>query len=272
MNIYLYVSSAETNEFPKQLPEPSIFEGSLRGECDILNPVIIFTGFNPAAQFNYAYIPEYNRYYFITGSNIIRTNVIEYSMHVDVLNSWYTYLKELSGAVLRNEYTFNPMIIDEQVELLPADKVNKLESNGEEFVIYTNPNEMESCLICASNENKHYLVYSSEATSEPDLSYIFTYYTDNTGTVGNNIFKISISNLIGAPVNATSFSSTFNELPLNDFSKEVYFTFTNDSKIIYIEKGILTKNGNVVALVLDNTISIPSYGVTTGESYNVIGT
>lgn len=117
MNIYLYVSSAETNEFPKVLPEPTILTGALRDSCSILDPVIRLTGFNPSAQYNYCYIPDFGRYYFITSADVIRTGVIDYTMHVDVLNSWAAALYEQEAVIARNEYEFNKWAIDDRVPI-----------------------------------------------------------------------------------------------------------------------------------------------------------
>lgn len=119
MNIYLYTSSAEPNSFPKELGEAVKIEGTLRDECDILNPVITLVGFNPANTFNYCYIPDFKRYYFITESSVVRTNVMELTMHVDVLQSWSNKILEQEGVILRNEYEYNNMITDELVNIIP---------------------------------------------------------------------------------------------------------------------------------------------------------
>lgn len=127
MNIYLYTSSAEPNSFPKELGEAVKIEGTLRDECDILNPVITLVGFNPANTFNYCYIPDFKRYYFITESSVIRTNVMELTMHVDVLQSWSNKILEQEGVILRNEYDYNSMLIDDIVNVLPNNDGIKLE-------------------------------------------------------------------------------------------------------------------------------------------------
>lgn len=115
MNIYFYTSSAEPNSFPKELGEAAKFEGELRDECDILNPVITMQGFNPANTFNYCYIPDFKRYYFITESSVVRTGVIEFSMHVDVLQSWSKQILEQSGIIARNEYDYDNNLLDDKV-------------------------------------------------------------------------------------------------------------------------------------------------------------
>lgn len=135
MNIYLYTYSAEPNSFPKELGEAVKFEGTLRDECDILNPVIIFVGFNPANTFNYCYIPDFKRYYFITGSSVIRTNVVEFTMHVDVLQSWSSYILEQEGTILRNEFDYNPWLPDERVPIQANNEYVFIKSNSTPFTL-----------------------------------------------------------------------------------------------------------------------------------------
>lgn len=72
--------------------------GTLRGKCDILNPVIeIKSGTEPLksyVQFNYMYIKDFLRYYYIEWSTI-REGIAQVTGHVDPL---YTY----RGAILAN--------------------------------------------------------------------------------------------------------------------------------------------------------------------------
>ncbi len=136
MNIFFYTSSAEPNSFPKVLGEAIRYQGDLRDECDILNPVITIAGLNPNNTFNYCYIPDFNRYYFITESSVVRTGLIEFILHVDVLQSWATQILEQEGIILRNEYEFDKMIVDELVNIVPDSNITKLYatlSEGHEF-------------------------------------------------------------------------------------------------------------------------------------------
>lgn len=158
MNIYLYTSSAEPNSFPKELGEAVKFEGTLRDECDILNPVITFVGFNPANTFNYCYIPDFKRYYFITGSSVVRTNVVEFTMHVDVLQSWSSQILEQSGVVSRNEYEYNSKISDDIVPIIPAENYIIVEADtysGTDITPqFTVDNEYASNIILAASDGR----------------------------------------------------------------------------------------------------------------------
>lgn len=148
MNIYLYTSSAEPNSFPKELGEAVKIEGTLRDECDILNPVITLVGFNPANTFNYCYIPDFKRYYFITESSVVRTNVMELVLRVDVLQSWSNQILEQSGFIARNEYEYNSKISDDIVPMIPADTYIKINPDIHKGMDITpNFDEEEGCYI-----------------------------------------------------------------------------------------------------------------------------
>lgn len=115
MNIFFYTSSAEPNSFPKVLGEAIRYQGELRNECDILNPVLTIEGLNPDTTFNYCYIPDFKRYYFITESSVVRTGLIQFNLHVDVLQSWSKEILELEAIISRNEYDFNNHLEDTRV-------------------------------------------------------------------------------------------------------------------------------------------------------------
>lgn len=115
MNIFFYTSSAEPNSFPKVLGEAIRYQGELRDECDILNPVLTIEGLNPDTTFNYCYIPDFKRYYFITESSVVRTGLIQFNLHVDVLQSWSKEILELEAIISRNEYDFNNHLEDSRV-------------------------------------------------------------------------------------------------------------------------------------------------------------
>lgn len=78
---------------------------SLKGGCDILNPTFVLNSSNIPAGNNYAYLPAFNRYYFITGIASVRENLVEITARVDVLASWkdailagtFTILFETNG-------------------------------------------------------------------------------------------------------------------------------------------------------------------------------
>ena len=71
----------------KELTEGETFEGQARSEINIMSPVILFDT-NQILEYNYAYIPELQRYYSIANKNITREGLMEITFAIDVLMSF----------------------------------------------------------------------------------------------------------------------------------------------------------------------------------------
>lgn len=75
-------------------------DGTLRENVSIMNPVITIEyvpddeaddgGFTGPSQFNYFYIPQFERFYFVTDVVVISDRLLQISGHVDVLESFKT--------------------------------------------------------------------------------------------------------------------------------------------------------------------------------------
>lgn len=115
MNVIIYQSLSEGNVVNKQLNELANVNGTLRESTSILNPSITFednsNGFTLA---NYIYIPDFNRYYFITNVTSIRNGLWQIDCHVDVLMSWKNYFLNLSAIVARQENLYNLYLNDDK--------------------------------------------------------------------------------------------------------------------------------------------------------------
>ena len=104
MKITLYTNNSEKNKLEKNLANAKEFSGNLREESSIVNPSILIQTENPSS-FNYAYIPEFKRYYFITDAISVRTNIWRISLHCDVLMSFKDSIKSTSIILSDTETT-----------------------------------------------------------------------------------------------------------------------------------------------------------------------
>lgn len=103
MQITMYKNFSDNNVISKTLGQPITLTGNLRNESNVIDPNIRIEVENPAL-YNYAYIPEFGRYYYITDMRSIRTNLWELSMHVDVLMSFADAIRALPVIVSNAEY------------------------------------------------------------------------------------------------------------------------------------------------------------------------
>lgn len=77
--------------------------GSFRSKVDILNPVIEVVGVD-ARNFNYCYIPELERYYFIRHVEITPNGFYRCTLHVDVLRTYATEILALQAETTYYEH------------------------------------------------------------------------------------------------------------------------------------------------------------------------
>lgn len=87
MNIILYTTGSERNMINKVLENDLVLTGSLRDESSVVNPSFVIEHINPSS-YNYCYIEEFGRYYFINEIVSVRTNLWRISCSVDVLMSY----------------------------------------------------------------------------------------------------------------------------------------------------------------------------------------
>lgn len=77
----------------------------------MINPVLVFDRETLAAEYNYCYIPEFQRYYFVT-NYIYSGALLEYHLSIDVLATFRNTIGNSSQYVLRSAYEWDGSIID----------------------------------------------------------------------------------------------------------------------------------------------------------------
>lgn len=87
MKINLYYNSSEKNKIGKSLTIKLSLNGTLKEECSITKPIILIES-ESLFDVNYAYIEEFNRYYFISDITSVKNNLWRVSLNCDVLESF----------------------------------------------------------------------------------------------------------------------------------------------------------------------------------------
>ena len=87
MNITFYKNSSEKEKIGKSLSSGLTLSGNLRDECSITSPNILVEA-TSLVDYNYCYIPEFKRYYFISDITSVRNNLWRVSLKCDVLESF----------------------------------------------------------------------------------------------------------------------------------------------------------------------------------------
>ena len=114
MNIQIQQTMSEKNKIGKSISTLYTASGALREGTSLINPVIRLSGVNVPTlkNANYMYIPDFNRYYFITDIKSIRNELIEISGHVDVLQTYASQIRNNTAIVKRNANSWNLYIED----------------------------------------------------------------------------------------------------------------------------------------------------------------
>lgn len=114
MDIILCNNNSEPNKINKNISNLLTLSGNLKEETSILNPVVLIEIEDPA-EYNYAYIPEFNRYYFINDIVSVRNGIWRISMTVDVLMSFKSSILNVPVIVSDTEYLGSDMYLPGQV-------------------------------------------------------------------------------------------------------------------------------------------------------------
>lgn len=97
--IDLYTYTGRENAVNKTLTNPTTIEGLMRDTVNVSQPVIRLkhTG---VFDYNYCFVRELNRYYFITSYNVIDNTQIELRLRIDVLKTYEDAIMGATGTVI----------------------------------------------------------------------------------------------------------------------------------------------------------------------------
>lgn len=98
MEVQFFYNASDDRVINKTLVGGESFIGTPRDEVDVMSPVIRFESAN-VIRYNYAYIPELQRYYAVTSVNAYREGIWDVEFAVDVLMSFRGDIMTLSVIV-----------------------------------------------------------------------------------------------------------------------------------------------------------------------------
>lgn len=99
MNILLYKTTNANNDLNKTISDKVELVGVLREASSVIAPSILIQS-NPIG-YNYAYIPEFGRYYYIKNITAFRKGAYIVDLKCDVLMSFREEILHMSGVVSR---------------------------------------------------------------------------------------------------------------------------------------------------------------------------
>ena len=116
MNISLYKTNSEKNVVYKTLTnEVSFADVTFKNPTEILNPVITLSTNIDVEAYNYCYIPEFNRYYYISNIVSVVNGLWTINLSVDVLMSFKQYFAKFDVILKRSQTEYNKYINDGEI-------------------------------------------------------------------------------------------------------------------------------------------------------------
>lgn len=116
MKLQMLTTSADKRTLSKSASEIDTVTCKLKQGTSIIDPIVIIGKISAKniRRFNYAYISDFGRFYFVNDIVEAPANQLEVSMHVDVLRTYASDIRGISTLILRQENVFSPYFVDEE--------------------------------------------------------------------------------------------------------------------------------------------------------------
>ena len=112
ITIKLQYNASEQNKLTKSVSDVATLTGTLKEQTSIIDPVILIEYVGTLPPCNYMTIECFNRSYFITGIESVRTGLWRISAHVDVLSSYADQIRQNTAVIRRQENKWNLYLDD----------------------------------------------------------------------------------------------------------------------------------------------------------------
>lgn len=111
MEVQFYYNYSDARVINKNIEAGEVFTGTARDEANVISPIITFAT-DEVLRYNYAYIPQFERYYNLVDKTVYRQGLFVVAFSVDVLMSFRNHIMQL------------PVIVDKQ----------SMPENGDEYI------------------------------------------------------------------------------------------------------------------------------------------
>lgn len=102
VTIDFYNYDRRTYAVNKVLANPTSMSGVLRDKTNVMMPELLVR-FNRVFDFNYCYIRELNRYYYIVDVTIVDATTYKIRLSLDVLKTYETEIMAATGTIIESD-------------------------------------------------------------------------------------------------------------------------------------------------------------------------
>lgn len=143
MQVIFYYNASDARVINKVLIDGQTFEGQARDEIDIMSPIVRFDT-DEILRYNYAYIPELQRYYVVDSINAYREGLWDVTMSVDVLMSFRADILPLTVIVDKqsmpengDEYIDDGSLVSDNVMFTRVHEFSAGFNDSPEYILIT---------------------------------------------------------------------------------------------------------------------------------------
>lgn len=159
IEVSLYVNTSEANVVNKTLATIGTYQGAFRDSVSITDPVFTINEENVPVMntllvnCNYAYIPAFNRYYYVTSVVLVRSGLWQFTCHVDVLKTYWNDIKLTPAVIARQENIYNLYLDDDRFLVTSKRRYNTIAFPGR-VASGSDPNATSFILTLAGGVNE----------------------------------------------------------------------------------------------------------------------
>ena len=124
ITVQLCHNSSPIEKIGKTIDSGNSYDCLLKADTSILKPtIIIHTDSSDITGFNYMYISNFGRYYFIDDIVSKNNNIWEVSGHVDVLETYKEQIKSNTAVIKRQQSLFNTYLNDPEWKVYAYEQI-----------------------------------------------------------------------------------------------------------------------------------------------------
>lgn len=122
--VMLYKNESPVEKIGKTLSDSiTVSDVVLKKDTSILKPVLLTNDARDVYEYNYMYIEEFGRYYFIDDIVSVNNNLWEISAHVDVLETYKAAILSNQAVIRRQTNKFNTYLNDPEWKVYADENV-----------------------------------------------------------------------------------------------------------------------------------------------------
>lgn len=135
MTLTLMKNYSDHRVLHKSISAVITLQCTIYNDCDIMSPNLLLTYTSEIVNCNYAYIPDWNKYYYVSPALLLNGGRCILSLTEDVLMSHSSEIEDLFCTILRNEHGAYSLLPDSNVMIQGENAINEY-SFSNPFVFY----------------------------------------------------------------------------------------------------------------------------------------